>query len=116
LTLLLARVAAATIREETACAVLIKAPNDIYMAGRKIGGVLVEGRTASDKSYIAVAGVGINVNQTPGDFSAMLQATAGSLCMATGREFPRGRLAIALLRKLEIEYRNFHAGLVARNC
>lgn len=116
LTLLLARVAAATIREETGSAVLIKAPNDIYVAGRKIGGVLVEGRTASDKSYVAVAGMGINVNQTPEDFSAVLQATAGSLRMATGREFPRGRLAIALLRKLEIEYGNFHAGLVARNC
>jgi len=116
LTLLLARVAAATIREETACAVLIKAPNDIYMAGRKIAGVVVEGRTASDKSYVAVAGMGINVNQTPEDFSAVLQATAGSLRMATGRRFPRGPLAVALLRKLETEYGNFHAGLVARNC
>jgi BirA family biotin operon repressor/biotin-[acetyl-CoA-carboxylase] ligase len=116
LTLLLARVAAATIREETACAVLIKAPNDIYVAGRKIGGVVVEGRTASDKSYVAVAGVGINVNQTPEDFSAVLQATAGSLRMATGRQLPRGQLAVALLRKLETEYGNFHAGLVARNC
>lgn len=109
LTLLLARVAAATIREETACAVLIKAPNDIYVAGRKVAGVVVEGRTASDKSYVAVAGMGINVNQMPEDFSAVLQATAGSLRMATGRQISRGPLAIALLRKLEAEYRVFTA-------
>ena len=109
LTLLLARVAATTIREETACAVMIKAPNDIYMAGRKIAGVVVEGRTASDKSYVAVAGMGINVNQAPEDFSPVLQATAGSLRMATGRQIPRGPLAIALLRKLETEYRDFTA-------
>jgi BirA family biotin operon repressor/biotin-[acetyl-CoA-carboxylase] ligase len=109
LTLLLARVAAATIREEIACAVLIKAPNDIYVAGRKIAGVVVEGRTASDKSYVAVAGMGINVNQTPEDFSAVLQTTAGSLRMATGRQIPRSPLAVALLRKLEVEYRVFTA-------
>jgi BirA family biotin operon repressor/biotin-[acetyl-CoA-carboxylase] ligase len=116
LTLLLARVAAATIREETTCAVLIKAPNDIYVAGRKVGGVVVEGRTASDKSYVAVAGMGLNVNQTLEDFSEVLRATAGSLRMAMGRCFPRGPLAVALLRKLEAEYGSFHAGLVARNC
>jgi biotin-(acetyl-CoA carboxylase) ligase len=53
--------------------------------------------------------MGINVNQTPEDFSAVLQATAGSLRMATGRQIPRGHLAIALLRKLEAEYRVFTA-------
>lgn len=109
LTLLLARVAAETIREEIACAVLIKAPNDIYVAGRKIGGVVVEGRSASDKSYVAVAGMGINVNQTPEYFPAVLRATAASLRMATGRQIPRGPLAVALLRKLEAEYRGFTA-------
>jgi BirA family biotin operon repressor/biotin-[acetyl-CoA-carboxylase] ligase len=109
LTLLFARVAAATIREETACAVLIKAPNDIYVAGRKVGGVVVEGRTGSDKSYVAVAGMGINVNQTFEDFSPVLQATAGSLRMATGRQIPRGPLAVALLRNLEAEYWVFTA-------
>ena len=109
LTSLLASVAAATIIGETGCAVSIKMPNDIYVTGRKIAGVLVEGRTASDGSYVAVAGIGINVNQTTKDFSAVLQATAGSLRMATGRQIPRGPLAVALLRKLEAEYRVFTA-------
>ena len=116
LTALLASVAAATIIEETGCAASIEAPNDIYVADRKIAGVLVEGRTASDKSYVAVAGLGVNVNQTREDFPAELQTTAGSLRMATGRQLPRGQLAVALLRKLETEYRGFQAGLVARNC
>lgn len=107
LTSLLASVAAATIMEETGCAASIKAPNDIYVAGRKIAGVLVEGRTASDRSYVAVAGVGVNINQTLKDFPAELRATAGSLRMATGRQIQRGHLAIALLRKLETDYRAF---------
>jgi BirA family biotin operon repressor/biotin-[acetyl-CoA-carboxylase] ligase len=107
LTSLLAGVAAATIIEETGCAASIKAPNDIYLAGRKIAGVLVEGRTASDRSYVAVAGMGVNVNQTLADFPADLQTTAGSIRMATGRPIQRGCLAVAFLRKLETDYRAF---------
>ena len=107
LTALLARVAAATIIEETGCAASIKAPNDIYVDGRKIAGVLVEGRTARDGSYLAVAGLGVNVNQTLEDFPPELQTTAGSLRMATGRQIHRVPLAIALLRKLETDYRAF---------
>jgi BirA family biotin operon repressor/biotin-[acetyl-CoA-carboxylase] ligase len=107
LTSLLAGVAAATIIEETGCAASIKPPNDIYVAGRKIAGVLVEGRTANDGSYIAVAGMGVNVNQTLEDFPAKLRLTAGSLRMATGRQIQRGHLAVALLRKLDTDYQAF---------
>lgn len=107
LTSLLAGVAAATIIEETGCAASIKPPNDIYVAGRKIAGVLVEGRTANDGSYIAVAGMGVNVNQTLEDFPAELRVTAGSLRMATGRQIQRGHLAVALLRKLDTDYQAF---------
>ena len=101
LTSLLAEIVSATIAEETGCAPTIKPPNDIYIASRKVAGVLVEGRIAGDGSYVAVAGIGINVNQTIDDFPEELRATAGSLAMATGRKIDRTRLAIALLRKLE---------------
>ena len=116
LTSLLAGVVAATIIEETGCAASIKAPNDIYVDGRKIAGVLVEGRTASDGSYVAVAGMGVNVNQTLEDFPEELRKTAGSLRMATGRQIQRGPLAVALLRKLGNGLPGLHAGRVARNC
>jgi BirA family biotin operon repressor/biotin-[acetyl-CoA-carboxylase] ligase len=102
LTSLLAEVVSATIAEETGCAPTIKPPNDIYISGRKVAGVLVEGRTASDGSYVAVAGIGINVNQTLEDFPEELRGTAGSLAMATGRKICRTKLAIALLRKLDV--------------
>src|SRR3954466_9593138 len=54
LTLLLAQDVAATIQQETGCVPVIKPPNDIYVGDRKVGGILVEGRTASDGSYQAV--------------------------------------------------------------
>ena len=107
LTSLLAGVVAAIISEETGCPASIKSPNDIYLAQRKVAGVLVEGRTARNRSYVAVAGMGVNVNQTLEDFPAELQGTAGSLRMATGRQIQRGHLAVALLRKLETDYRAF---------
>jgi BirA family biotin operon repressor/biotin-[acetyl-CoA-carboxylase] ligase len=101
LTALLAEVVSATIAEETGCTPTIKPPNDIYISGRKVAGVLVEGRTAGDGSYVAVAGIGINVNQTIEDFPEELRASAGSLAMATGRRISRQELAIALLRNLD---------------
>lgn len=107
LTSLLAGVVAATIIEEIGCAVAIKMPNDIYIAGRKVAGVLVEGRTAADGTYVAVAGLGVNVNQTLNDFPKELQDTAGSLSLAAGRPIQRVPLAVALLRKLDTDYRTF---------
>lgn len=100
LTLLLAENIATTIQQETGCVPVIKPPNDIYISDRKVAGILVEGRTAGDGSYQAVAGIGINVNQTVDDFREELRATAGSLAMAMGRKIDRARLAIALLRGL----------------
>lgn len=103
LTSLLAEVVSAAIAAETGCAPTIKLPNDIYIAGRKVAGILVEGRTASDGTYIAVAGIGINVNQTLDDFPEELRNTAGSLAMATGQRISREKLATALLRNLDVE-------------
>src|SRR3984893_718663 len=100
LTSLLAEIVAATIAEETGCATTIKLPNDICISGRKVAGVLVEGRTNDKGSYLAVAGIGINVNQTVDDVPEVLRPTAGSLAMATGQKIARTKLTIALLRNL----------------
>jgi BirA family biotin operon repressor/biotin-[acetyl-CoA-carboxylase] ligase len=104
LTSLLAGVVAETITEQTGCAATIKPPNDIYLAGRKVAGILVEGRTENAGGYVAVAGIGINVNQTLDDFPEELRATATSLAIATGKRIDRSKLAVALLLKLDAEF------------
>ena len=101
LTSILAKVIVSTIREQAGVFPQVKPPNDIYLSGRKIAGILVEGRTGSDGNYVAVAGIGVNVNQTIEDFPSELRPTAGSLAMAAGRNIPRAPLAVALLKKLE---------------
>jgi BirA family biotin operon repressor/biotin-[acetyl-CoA-carboxylase] ligase len=109
LTASFAKVLAATIEHQTGCVAIIKPPNDIFAGQRKVAGILVEGRTARDGSYVAVAGVGMNVNQSAADFSDELRLTAGSLAMMTGRKISRTRLAITLLGNLEQAFSDRHS-------
>src|SRR5438309_9105530 len=63
LTSLLAKTIATTITDQFGCIVWIKMPNDIYFGSRKIAGILVEGRNGNNGNYVAVAGLGVNLNQ-----------------------------------------------------
>jgi BirA family biotin operon repressor/biotin-[acetyl-CoA-carboxylase] ligase len=101
LTSWLANAIALTIREQTGCVPFIKPPNDVFLLNRKVAGVLVEGRTEANGSYVAAAGIGINVNQTIDDFPEDLRSTAGSLALAAGHPVSRKRFAIALFKNLE---------------
>ncbi len=44
--------------------VTIKWPNDIYVANKKIAGILVENSILGDKFKDSICGIGLNVNQT----------------------------------------------------
>src|SRR3954447_7540896 len=57
----------------------VKWPNDVLIDGRKVAGVLVEGRP---QEAWAVLGIGLNVAIRPDDFPPELRDTAGTL----GRE------------------------------
>ncbi|MBA3882932.1 MAG: biotin--[acetyl-CoA-carboxylase] ligase [Chthoniobacterales bacterium] len=104
LTAFFATVIAATIEKQLRLVPAIKSPNDVYLDGRKIAGVLVEMRVESRGSYCAIAGLGINVNQTLTDFPTELRETAGSLSLARGSSVDRTELAIELLRRMEERY------------
>jgi len=83
----------------------IKLPNDVQIDGRKVAGVLVEMRAQKNAPHLAIAGIGVNVNQSRKDFPKELQNSAISLAMALGRQVDRQKFAIALLRKLDRTYR-----------
>ena len=105
LTDLLANGVASAIADSTGLTPSIKPPNDVYVGGRKIAGVLVEMRVEANGSYCAVAGVGVNVNHALEDFPPQLRDTAGSLASCVAREVDRHQFAVALLRELETRYR-----------
>jgi BirA family transcriptional regulator, biotin operon repressor / biotin---[acetyl-CoA-carboxylase] ligase len=83
----------------------IKLPNDVQLNGHKVAGVLVEMRARDNALHLAVVGIGINVNQCRDDFPAGLQDKAISLAMALGRQIERQNFAVALLRNLDLTYR-----------
>jgi len=93
-----------TIQDEFSIAPTIKPPNDVQVDGRKVAGVLVEMRAQEKAPHLAIAGVGINLNQSREDFSRELQRTAISLAMAIGRHVDRHSFAITLLRNLDRTY------------
>ena len=95
---------AATLEQELSLPARIKSPNDVYLEGRKVAGVLVEMRAQKNAPHIGILGIGVNVNHMAEDFSAELRTTAGSLAIATGRPLDRHHLAVALLRNLDRTY------------
>lgn len=70
----------------------IKWPNDIWVNGRKLAGVLIE---AKPQDHWAVIGVGLNLSITPSEFPPDLREMAVSLfdSIKGGRESPRRCLA-----------------------
>jgi BirA family transcriptional regulator, biotin operon repressor / biotin---[acetyl-CoA-carboxylase] ligase len=94
-----------TIQYEFSVTPTIKLPNDVQIDGRKVAGVLVEMRAREKAPHLAIAGIGVNVNQSREDFPKELQSRAISLAMALGRQIDRQNFAIALLRELDRTYR-----------
>ena len=92
------------IRNDFSLETTIKLPNDVEIDGRKVAGVLVEMRAQEKAQHLAIAGIGINVNQSVEDFPRELQSRAISLGMALGRQVDRQNFAIAVLRKLDRTY------------
>jgi BirA family transcriptional regulator, biotin operon repressor / biotin---[acetyl-CoA-carboxylase] ligase len=82
----------------------LKWPNDVLIDGKKFCGILTEMHAEVMRTRYVVAGIGINVNQS--NFPSDLQAIATSLRLATGTEWSRVEVCVALLRSLDREYRN----------
>ena len=93
------------IRTEWNLEPVTKLPNDVQLFGRKVGGVLVEMRAQDKAAHIAVVGIGINVNQVREDFPAKLRDEAISISMAVGQQVDRQKFARAVLRNLDLTYR-----------
>jgi len=94
-----------TIENEFSLTATIKLPNDVQIDECKVAGILVEMRAQKNAPHLAIAGIGVNVNQSREDFPKELQSRAISLAMARGKQVDRQKFAIALLRNLDRTYR-----------
>ncbi len=80
--------------------VRIKWPNDVFIGGRKVCGILVEG-SLTEHAAMLIVGVGVNLNLMPEEFPPDLQSTATSLWIENGGLLvDRTAFAIRLIRHL----------------
>ncbi|MCR4844629.1 MAG: biotin--[acetyl-CoA-carboxylase] ligase [Bacteroidales bacterium] len=78
----LTSVAVASLLEHYGVHPVIKWPNDIYVSGRKICGMLIENTLDGAMLGASVVGIGININQR--EFPQLANATSLALC--TGKD------------------------------
>jgi BirA family biotin operon repressor/biotin-[acetyl-CoA-carboxylase] ligase len=85
--------------------VALKWPNDVWLGGRKAGGMIAEAVTDSRHRLVCVLlGIGLNLNLAPEDIPAELRNRATSVMAATGRPCDRVELAGELFSRLESRY------------
>ena len=91
----------------------VKWPNDVLVDGRKVAGILVEGRP---QEGWAVLGIGVNAAVALADLPDELRATAGTLGLAPA-QLPEAlaRLLAALEQRLSEPVTEFHAAFRERD-
>ena len=84
------------------CTAQIKWPNDVYINGKKIAGILTEtGHQATNQAAFAVVGIGVNVLLTKEDLPKEIQSIATSLQIeAPEQNFSREAVAAKLAQEL----------------
>jgi BirA family biotin operon repressor/biotin-[acetyl-CoA-carboxylase] ligase len=112
LTLMAGAAVAAALDPLCRCKPSLKWPNDVFLNGKKLAGVLCEylppnGPGEQRPPGGVVVGIGVNVNHQPADFPAELRTTATSLRIENGGIVDRSTLALSLLACLDAEYQAF---------
>jgi len=109
LTILAALAAAAALTREAGIQVSIKWPNDLLMAGKKLGGILTEARTVQGIITRAVIGIGINLNSRTDDLPPEISGKATSVLIETGSTSSRERIASGIMNEFEARYKKLLA-------
>ena len=89
---------------------LIKWPNDIYISGKKTGGILAEFSVSENQVEHVIVGLGLNVNWHPEERSEVLYPCT-SLMGETGCSVERSALLVEILLRFE---KNYQAGMVEK--
>ncbi|MEW6614358.1 MAG: biotin--[acetyl-CoA-carboxylase] ligase [Thermodesulfobacteriota bacterium] len=113
LTMLTSLAVVKAIKAITTLNALIKWPNDIYIGGKKIGGILTEFSAEHDRVNFVIVGVGLNVNFDPSIYPE-IKDTATSLSKALGKEISRVVLLRSILEETEKGYNLLKKGKVTQ--
>jgi BirA family biotin operon repressor/biotin-[acetyl-CoA-carboxylase] ligase len=88
----------------------IRWPNDVWVQGKKIAGILVEVPASAATTRRLVVGVGVNVNNPLREAPPDLRDGATSLIEVGARAFDLTEVLIALLKRFEIDLDRLVAG------
>jgi BirA family biotin operon repressor/biotin-[acetyl-CoA-carboxylase] ligase len=89
---------AEAVRELAGAQARIKWPNDLYVRGKKVCGILIE------QGARTVTGIGLNLNQTADEFAALGLPAAASLGMLAGHAVELRGAAESVVRHLDAEW------------
>ena len=110
-TMILALATIEAIKSRTGLTSTIKWPNDIFAAGKKLGGILTEFSLTQEEIDYVVLGLGLNVNWRP-DQTEAVSNLATSILAETGSEISRNDLLVAILSIFEIYYQEVLSGQI----
>jgi len=110
LTMLLALSVRDALKEMLDVEAFIKWPNDIYVSGKKIGGILAEFSVCEKKVEYVIIGLGLNVNWHPEEEATVLYPCT-SLMKETGFPVERSSLLVEILSRFEEKY---HRGMAKK--
>lgn len=111
LTMLLALAAREGVEQATGVRAGIKWPNDLYVEGKKLAGILTELTAKGKDVEYVILGLGLNVNWAPGRMGD-LDRPATSILAETGVPADRGDLLVRILTLFEDSYLRLKAGEV----
>lgn len=83
----------------------VKWPNDIYLDGKKLGGILTEMKCDMDEINYLIIGFGLNINQTKEDFPKDIEKIALSLKSYFNKNFNREEILVSILNNFEYFYK-----------
>lgn len=101
---------ARAIASETSFAPLLKWPNDVQVAGKKVCGILTELAAEEHAVHYLLVGIGINANFALADLPGELQTIATTLENEAGAPISRARLLQSVLLNLEGLYASLREG------
>ncbi|MGE9291308.1 MAG: biotin--[acetyl-CoA-carboxylase] ligase [Puniceicoccales bacterium] len=78
----------------------LKWPNDLYLDGRKLAGILSESTLETERITSLVIGIGMNINMTTEDIPADLRTTATSLRIGAGHTFQLDGIIAAIVEEV----------------
>jgi BirA family transcriptional regulator, biotin operon repressor / biotin---[acetyl-CoA-carboxylase] ligase len=104
LTIMAAVACTTALRKATGLDVSIKWPNDLTVAGKKLGGILTDLKTRKGVIVAAIVGIGINVNSDTDAFPGEVNKIATSVKKETGNLYAREEIIVAVLDEMNKWY------------